>query len=187
MKHVSSCKVFLVFCADFYRASLAYQKNGQSLDDFTKYVTKPNSVILGSTDVGLSMAYAIATAESLGISVCPVGVVRVHSLEIIKELQLPKYVVPIAGLCLGYADDDPGLKPRLPMSAVFFEEKYDKEKAKQGVDEFDETYHKYLKERGPGARDSNWTKSLIDIYDKGNKVSNQDHEMLKQQGYIPDK
>ena len=166
MKHVSSCQVFLIFCADFYRASLAYQKNGKSLEELDKYVKKPNSLILGSQDVGLAMGYATICAESLGLSVCPVGVVRVKSLEIIKELKLPKYVIPIGGLCLGYPDDDPGLKPRLPIDAVFFEEKYDTEKAKTGIDQFDETYHKYLKERGSDARDSNWSKSLIEYMKK---------------------
>ena len=107
-----------------------------------------------------------------------------NSLEIIKDLKLPKYVIPIGGLCVGYPDDDPGLKPRLPMSAVFFEEKYDSDKAKAGIDEFDETYQKYLKERGSGARDSNWSKSVVDIYDKGNKVGCLDLELLKLQGSI---
>lgn len=75
MKHVSSCPVFLVFYTDFYRASFAFQKNGKSLVELDKYVNKPNSVILGSQDVGLSMAYATICAESLGLSVCPVGVI----------------------------------------------------------------------------------------------------------------
>ena len=79
-------------------------------------------------------------------------VVRVNSLEIIKELNLPKYVIPIGGLYLGYPDDDPGLKPRLPMSAVFFEEKYDTEKAKAGIDEFDETYQIFKRKRFRGKR-----------------------------------
>ena len=73
------------------------------------------------------------------------------------------------------------------MSTVYFEEKYDTENAKAGIDEFDETYQKYLKGRDSGARDSNWSKSIIDIYDKGNKVGCQDLDMLKQQGYITDK
>ena len=38
------------------------------------------------------------------------------------------------GLCVGYLDDDPGLKPRMPMKAVFFENKYDTEKAKAGME-----------------------------------------------------
>ena len=77
MKHVSSYPVFLVFCADFYLASLAFQKNGKSLDELDKYVNKPNSLILGSQDVGLAMGYATICAESLGLSVCPVGVLCV--------------------------------------------------------------------------------------------------------------
>jgi nitroreductase len=47
-------------------------------------------------------------------------------------LNLPNYVIPLVGLCLGHpAGEKPGLKPRLPQSMVMFENHYqslDKEK-----------------------------------------------------------
>ena len=75
------------------------------------------------------------------------------------------------------------MKPRLPMNAVFFNEQYDTEKAKAGIDEYDETYKKYLAGRGSNTRDSNWSKSISDIYSQlGNP--DQDYPLLKQQGYV---
>ena len=34
---------------------------------------------------------------------------------------LPDYCVPLVGLCLGYPDQDPPLKPRLPKEMVYAE------------------------------------------------------------------
>ena len=88
------------------------------------------------------------------------------------------------GLCVGYPDDDPGIKPRMPMKAVFFEEKYDAEKAKAGMDEYDDIFKKYLGERKTNSRDSNWSKSISDIYTKSIGTTDKDYELLKQQGFI---
>ena len=84
----------------------------------------------------------MVAAESLGLGTVDIGAIRIKSLEFTKELNLPKYAIPMIGLCVGYPDDDPGLKPRMPMKAIFFEEKYNTEKAKASMDEYDETFKK---------------------------------------------
>ena len=182
-KYIGTCSVFLVFCSDFYRISLAFEKDGKSKESFQKYITHIDPVIIGSHDVGIALQNAVVAAESLGLGTVDIGGVRINSIELAKELKLPKYVIPVVGLCVGYADGDPGLKPRLPMNSVFFNEQYDTEKAKAGIDEYDETYKKYLADRGSNTRDSNWSKSISDIYTQlGNP--DQDYPLLKQQGYI---
>ena len=150
-----------------------------------KYINQLDPLLVGSHDVGISLQNAVVAAESLGLGTVDIGAIRIKSLEVAKELNLPKYVIPLIGVCVGYPDDDPGIKPRLPMSAVFFEEKYDTEKAKAGVDEYDVTFKKYLAERGSNARDSNWSKSISSIYSKTIGSVDEDYPLLKQQGYIP--
>ena len=68
------------------------------------------------------------------------------------------------------------------MSAVCFDNKYDTEKAKAGVEEYDVTYQKYLSERDTNARDSNWSKSISKIYSSFS--IDQTYDLLKQQGFI---
>ena len=180
--YIGTCSVFLVFCADFYRCSLAFEKAGKTKEDFEKYVKNIDTVFIGCHDVGISMQNAVVAAESLGLGTVDIGAIRGKSLEVTKELNLPKYVIPICGLCVGYPDDDPGVKPRLPMSGVCFNEQYDTEKAKAGIDEYDEIFKKYLAERGSNARDSNWTKSISGAYTSFS--IDQDYDLLKQQGFI---
>ncbi len=48
---------------------------------------------------------------------------------------MPKYVVPLLGLYVGYPEEESTIKPRLHMKSVFLEEKYNEELSKSGVDE----------------------------------------------------
>ena len=180
--YIGTCSVFLVFCADFYRCSIAFEKAGKTKEDFEKYVKNIDTVFIGCHDVGISMQNAVVAAESLGLGTVYIGALRGKSLEVTKELNLPKYVIPICGICIGYPDVDPGVKPRLPMSGVCFNEQYDTEKAKAGIDEYDETFKQYLAGRDSKARDSNWTKSISGTYTSFS--IDDDYDLLKQQGFI---
>ena len=68
------------------------------------------------------------------------------------------------------------------MNAVCFNDKYDTKKAIDGINEYDETYKKYLAERSINSRDGNWTKSICQAYSK--YVVKEDYELLRQQGFI---
>ena len=179
--HVGSCAAFLVFCADYYRLSLAFEKAGKKKEDFEKYMSNIDTLLIGSHDVGIALQNATVAAESTGLGTCDIGAIRNKPLEIVKLLNLPKYVIPLVGLTVGYPDDDPGLKPRLPPKAVCFGEKYSTENAKAGIDEYDETFKKYLAERESNARDCNWSQRISDTYTSFEFKD--DYELLKQQGY----
>ena len=180
--HVGSCAAFLVFCADFYRVSLAFEKAGKTKEDFEKCMSNIDTLIIGSHDVGICLQNAIVAAESMGLGTCAIGAIRGNPLEMVKLLNLPKYVIPLVGLTVGYPDDDPALKPRFPSKAICFENKYNTENAKAGVDEYDETFKKYLAERESNARDSNWSQTISGLF---TLIENKgDYELLKQQGFI---
>ena len=180
--HISTCAAFLVFCADFYRVSIAFEKAGKTKEEFEKYMSNIDTLIIGSHDVGISLQNATVAAESMGLGTVHIGAIRIQSLEVTKDLHLPKYCIPMVGLCVGYPDEDPGLKPRIPPKGVCFENKYSTESAKAGVDEYDEIFKKYVSEREKNARESNWSESISKLYGGGG-VKN-DIELLKQQGFI---
>eukprot|EP00833_Pecoramyces_ruminatium_P008844 jgi/Orpsp1_1/1182876/evm.model.c7180000083014.1 len=150
-----------------------------------KFIKQLDNLFVGAHDVGIAMNSAIVAAESMGLGTVCIGSIRIKSLDVVKELNLPKYVIPMVGLCVGYPDDDPGLKPRLPAKAVCFEDRYDTSNIKATIDEYDEQYQKYLSSRDSNDRDSNWTKSVYGIYSNLIGVYDNDFELLKQQGFYP--
>ena len=142
-----NAQFFLVFFDIFLSLKYCFEKAGKYKEQFEKYIKNIDTVFIGCHDVGISMQNSVIAAESMGLGTVDVGAVHSKSLEISKQLNLAKYVIPICGLCIGYPDDNPQFKPRLPLSAVTFEEKYDIKKAKYGIDEYDEIFKKYLSER----------------------------------------
>lgn len=182
---INTCPVFLVFCADFYRTSVAFEKNGRDAKD---YIEQLDTLFVGAHDVGIAIQSAIIAAESMGLGAVCIGGIRQTSLSVVKELELPKYVIPLIGLCIGYPDDDPGIKPRLDKKAIFFEVKYDTTHIREEIDKYDEVYKNYINNRSSKSRDTNWSNKMSEYYlneiKGGNCVYDQDYELLKQQGFI---
>lgn len=158
--HIAEAPVFLVFCADYYKVALACQEKGQTLDEVMQDI---DTLLVGAHEVGIALEAAVVAAESLGLGTVPIGDVRKNAQEVIRELQLPKYVFPMLGLCIGYPANDPGLKPRFPKQAVFFEETYNTD-LKNELAEYDALYAQYLQERPWNNRVGNWTDLAADFY-----------------------
>lgn len=178
--YIAQAPVFLVFCADYYRTFLACRKHGENLDDIMQDI---DHLIIGANEVGIALGTAVVAAESQGLGTVPIGDVRMNALALIQELKLPRYVIPQLGLCVGYPDQDPDLKPRLPKQAVCFEEQYDTD-LERSLDEYDVVYEKYLRKRPWNNRVSNWTQLVADFYKAPYNHYPETARMLKQQGFI---
>lgn len=180
-KHIAQAPVFLIFCADFYRTWLACRDHGQ---EFDSVVSQIDNLIVGANEVGIALGTAVAAAESFGLGTVPIGDIRLHALEAIRELNLPKYVLPMLGLCVGYPAENPGIKPRLPKEAVCFAEQYNRELSDL-LKQYDEQYASYLKERPWNSRVGNWTGMAADFYKPPYEHYPEVPAMLKQQGFNP--
>ena len=75
--------------------SLAFEKEGKSKETFEKYITQLYTVILAGHDVGIAIQNATVAAESLGLGIVDIGAIRIKCLEVAKELNLPKYCLPL--------------------------------------------------------------------------------------------
>ena len=155
---ISQAPVFLVFVADFYKAYLAGEKNGE------KEIIHESieGTLVGSFDAGLAMGAAIIAAESLGLGIVPIGAVRKEPDEMIKLLNLPQYTYPLVGLVLGYPAELSTQKPRLPHDAIVHIETYKKAGLAATIDQYDDLMAKYYKERGD--KESNWSSQVANAY-----------------------
>lgn len=156
---VDEAPVFLVLCSDFYRAKLAAEKQGVPL----KITDSVESLIVGATDVGIALGNAMASAESMGLGVVPIGGIRRNPHEVIELLNLPEYVIPVVGLALGHPDQDPGLKPRFNKEAICHHETYNRD-LRPFIDEYDEEIKAYIKERTNGKEQRTWSETIMQYY-----------------------
>ena len=142
---IAEAPVFLLFVADYHRAKIAADKNGQAL----AITDSLESIMVSSVDVGLAMGNAIGIAESLGLGIVPIGAVRREPQAIIDLLKLPELVFPIAGLVVGYPKDLSAKKPRFQREAIFHKEVYNQD-LRQHVDAYDHVMADYMAERSGG-------------------------------------
>jgi FMN reductase [NAD(P)H] len=178
-KHIIEAPVFLVFCADFHRIKVACEMEGIEF----KAAVNPDLLLVGTVDVGIALGNAITAAESLGLGTVPIGGIRRSPLEYIELLNLPEYVIPVSGLCIGYPSETPDLVPRLPKEAIYHEEKY-KENVQEEIEKFNQIHLEATKGRQSGG--STWTQRMANFY-KDPFYINDGYKhvgkMLKQQGF----
>ena len=179
-KWIAEAPVFLVFVADYYRTALALKKENKEF----KNIESIEATMVASVDVGIAFSNAMNVAESMGYGIVPIGAVRREPMEIIKLLELPKYVYPILGMCIGVPDESPMKKPRLPEEAVIHKEKYNKY-LEVLINQYDNTIKEYMNTRTQGEDIRTWSKGISSIYDKVYfpKV----YPTLKEQGFTNDK
>ena len=116
---VLEAPVHITFCADFNRFNKwCRQRNARpGYDNYLSFFTAAIDALLVSQNVALA-------AEAHGLGICYLGTVTYMAERIITILSIPRDVVPVAAVVLGYPAEDPGLTDRLPLRAVMHMEKY---------------------------------------------------------------
>jgi nitroreductase/FMN reductase [NAD(P)H] len=67
--------------------------------------------------------------------------VRNNADKVSEILNLPDWVFPFAGLCVGYPARGNRITPRLPLSVTLHENRYDESRLPQLIDEYDHRRH----------------------------------------------
>jgi len=116
---VKQAPVLLTFCADFNRFNLWCQQNNADpgYDNFLSFLTAAIDALLVAQNVCVA-------AESEGLGICYLGTTTYLAGKIIDLLHLPKGVVPVTTITIGWPDEDPALVDRLPLKAIVHEETY---------------------------------------------------------------
>jgi nitroreductase len=146
-QHVAQAAEFWVFCADFHRNFEISPEAKPGLAE---------QLLLGVVDTALMAQNAFTAAESLGLGGVYIGGIR-NNIEAVGELlQVPKHVLPLFGLCLGWPAYDPGLKPRMPASLLVHENHY-QPLDRDALAQYDEELANYYLTRGSNTRRDTWS------------------------------
>ncbi|MCF8363392.1 MAG: NADPH-dependent oxidoreductase [Prolixibacteraceae bacterium] len=109
----------LTFCADFNRFNKwCRQSNAEpGYDNFLSFMTAAIDALLVAQNVAVS-------AEEEGLGICYLGTTTYNADKIIDVLNLPKGVVPVTTLTIGWPDEAPEQVERLPLEAVVHQNVY---------------------------------------------------------------
>ena len=116
---VTSAPVVLTFCADFNRFSKwCRQRKAEPGYD------NPISFLNAATDALLVTQNFCTLAEENGLGICYLGTTIYNPDQIVKVLELPELVMPVATITVGYPDECPEQPDRLPLAGIVHEETY---------------------------------------------------------------
>jgi nitroreductase len=118
-KMVTEAPVVLTFCADFNRFNkwCSLRKAEPGYDNFLSFITAAMDAIIATQTVCIS-------AESRGLGICYIGTTIYMAHKIIEALNLPKGVVPVTTLTIGWPAEKPEQVDRLPLEAIVHHEAY---------------------------------------------------------------
>lgn len=111
--------VLLTFCADVNRFSRWCELRGgePAYDNFGWFVNAAADALLASQNVCLE-------AEAHGLGICYLGTTVYTAADIVRILSLPRHVIPVMTVSLGYPAGEVPLTDRLPLEAVVHDQRY---------------------------------------------------------------
>jgi nitroreductase len=116
---VLQAPLVITFCADWHRTR-AWLKARNARDNFNNFV----GYLVASADAMILAQNVCLGFEAKGLGICYMGT-TLFSLEGISELlELPETVVPVTTIVVGYPNESPGKRDRLPMEGLVFDERY---------------------------------------------------------------
>jgi nitroreductase len=175
--YVEQAPVFLVFCADMKRHQLACELHEANMNaGFTE------QFITATVDCALFAQNVVTGAESLGLGTVYIGGIRNRISEVSEVLDLPYLVYPVFGLCLGYPNQSPETKPRLPLSVVLKQDVYTDDDDAQHLQDYDQTMQDYYQTRTGGNKSMGWTDQISGMLQKESRPHMQD--FLRDKGFL---
>jgi FMN reductase [NAD(P)H] len=121
-----------VFCADGWRLRRLFARAGKAFPN-----EHLDAFFNASVDAAIALGAFVSAAELAGLGTCPISQVRDHVAKLDALLGLPDWVVPVAGLALGYPVEKEPLSARLALSATVHADRYDRDAVERELDRYD--------------------------------------------------
>lgn len=112
--------LILTFCADFHR----FNRYCEFRQAETEAYSNLQSYHWAVTDALIAAQNACVAAESLGLGFCWLGTITYNADKFVEVLELPRHVVPVACITMGYPAKRPDLTQKLPVEAMVHRETY---------------------------------------------------------------
>lgn len=168
---VSAAAEFWIFCADFNR-------HQQICPD--AQLGRAEQLLLGCVDTALMAQNAMIAAESLGLGGVFIGGIRNSIAQVTTLLELPQFVLPLFGFCIGHPAATPDVKPRMPQAMLVHENSYQL-LDKAVLARYDQQLSAYYQQRDSSQRTETWSELIQRLIIKETRPFMLDY--LHQQGW----
>ena len=145
---VAAAPVLLVFCGNNRRTRQVAQWRGKTFAN-----DHLDAFMNAAVDAGIVLMNFITAVEAAGLGCCPISSIRNHAQTVSDLLELPEWVFPLAGMCVGYPESEGVITPRLPLDVTIHTDRFSEAGVESKVDAYDRRRHAlvpYAKQRGIG-------------------------------------
>ncbi|MBL6602916.1 MAG: oxygen-insensitive NADPH nitroreductase [Alphaproteobacteria bacterium] len=162
--YIEDAPEFLVFCADLSRS---FQCCRQHYSTPVEGLTE--QFIIATVDTAIVAQSTAIAAESVGLGICYIGAIRNDPFKTSELLELPEHTYPVFGMCIGYPDEEPEVKPRLPLNIFFKTNVYEDKNDEREISAYDEAMLNYYKNRTKNQKQQSWSEQMAGILSKENR------------------
>lgn len=170
-----------VFVVDLNRNAEIRRRAGADLEPMGRM----GVFLQGYQDTMIAAQNMVTAAESLGLGTTYLGSISNDIERVIAALQLPKYTFPAVGLLVGYPDQTPQYKPRLPRELTIGTNRYpdlESEESLKALAAYDETVQEYYDLRDANNRVDSFSNQVAHNMGKGKALEQDYLAILHNQG-----
>jgi nitroreductase len=196
-KYAFQAPLWFLICADVHKLSLFMKRRGWTI--VTNGVTL---LLFALQDASYMAENMVIAAEGLGLGSCFLGESSISANRVralIKKHHLPKGVLPMVELVMGYPAEDFPPRPRYPMDFTLFKDRYPdltEEALTEAMSAMDEGYlaqgyykKQNVKIKTPGREDTltfddySWTEHISRKWGQWEPSPEKLLEVMKEQGF----
>ncbi|APB31420.1 NADPH-dependent oxidoreductase [Vagococcus teuberi] len=181
--YVAEASHVFIFVADQYRNRQIAVENSQEtsvLHNMDRFMVAMTDAVLAAQNVNLA-------AESLGLGTVFLGSILNDNNKTSELLELPELTFAVLGLAIGYKDQEPQLKPRLPQDIMFFEESYQTfDNYVEALKDYDDVVTTYYDLRDANKRIESFTNQITAAMNRKPEKRLKIKSDLEKQGFIID-
>lgn len=155
-KYVGAEGDLFIFVVDLYRNQQIRKQLGK--DDGRVHTT--DIFFQAMEDTILAFQNVANAVESMDLGYVPLGTINDHPNKMLETLALPKLTFPVLGMQVGVPDQQPQLKPRLPLEFTCFEENYQQDFDVKDLADYDQVVTTYYDLRDANRRIDSFTKQI---------------------------
>ncbi|MFN0603473.1 nitroreductase family protein [Facklamia hominis] len=169
-----------IFIVDIYRNCQIAKAKGYQGSKFRSM----DNFFQGLADAYLQAQSLTLAAEASGLGAVFFGSILNDPTRVIQLLKLPELTFPILGLGMGYPDDQPEKKPRIPVDMKLGENSYPYlANYDQTFQAYDEAMSHYYDTRNKNQRSDTFTNQVISKLAQGKKKRAQLMRVVQSQGF----
>lgn len=179
-EYVSRMPELLIFIVDNYMNYRLIKDNNVDFDAESNV----DIFFQGFTDAVILAQSAVSLIESSSLGAVYLGSILNNPREVIKVLALPELTFPVVGLGFGYPNQEPQIKPKIPMELRVFENSYKIfDNYKKTFEDYDREMQTYYDLRDANRRVDSFTNQVIKKYKNPLELRNEIIKIAEENGY----